>query len=47
VIVPHEHNVLINPLHADIAKLTFRKISKWTYDTRLAPGPSAKKSGRR
>ena len=44
VIVPHEHNVLINPLHADIAKLTFRKLSKWTYDTRLMPSPPAKKA---
>ncbi|GAB2890963.1 RES family NAD+ phosphorylase [Paraburkholderia jirisanensis] len=47
VIVPCEHNVLINPRHAVIARLTFRKISKWTYDTRLMPSQPARKSGHR
>ncbi len=35
VIVPEEHNVLINPLHPDIKKLTARKMRKWTYDSRM------------
>ncbi|NPT62333.1 RES family NAD+ phosphorylase [Paraburkholderia elongata] len=42
VIVPQEYNVLINPLHADAAQLTFRKLEKWTYDSRLAPREGAK-----
>ena len=47
VIVPHEHNVLINPRHADATKLSFRKLEKWTYDGRLAPGTFGEKSSRR
>jgi len=43
VIVPREHNVLINPRHGDVGKLTFRKLEKWTYDTRLSPGSLSKK----
>lgn len=35
VIVPEEFNVLINPAHADAARLTARKVRKWTYDSRL------------
>jgi RES domain-containing protein len=35
VVVPQEHNVLINPAHADAAKITFEKMEKWRYDTRL------------
>ena len=35
VIVPEEHNILINPAHPDAAKLTAVKIRKWTYDQRL------------
>ena len=35
VIVPEEMNVLINPAHADAAKITATKIRKWTYDPRL------------
>jgi RES domain-containing protein len=35
VIVPEEHNILINPHHPDAAKLTAVKIRKWTYDQRL------------
>jgi RES domain-containing protein len=36
VIVPEEFNILINPLHADLAKLTFHKSkNRWTYDNRL------------
>lgn len=36
IIVPEEHNVLINPLHPDVKKLTARKMRKWTYDSRMA-----------
>jgi len=35
LIVPEEHNILINPNHADAAKLTAIKVRKWTYDPRL------------
>ncbi len=35
VIVPEEHNVLINPEHPDIARLQARKIRKWLYDPRF------------
>lgn len=35
VIVPQETNILIDPTHPDAAKLTFRKIERWTYDSRL------------
>ena len=35
VIVPEEHNVLINPDHPDAAKLTAVKIRRWSYDHRL------------
>jgi RES domain-containing protein len=35
VIVPEEHNVLINPLHRDASKLTSVKIRRWTYDHRI------------
>ena len=34
VIVPEEMNVLINPLHTDIHRLTARKIRRWHYDPR-------------
>ena len=34
VIVPEESNVLINPRHPDIAKITARKLRKWLYDPR-------------
>lgn len=37
VVVPEELNVLINPLHPDAARITARKIRKWTFDPRLAP----------
>jgi len=33
VIVPEEHNTLINPTHPDGVKLIAKKIRKWTYDT--------------
>lgn len=36
-IVPEEANILINPLHADSAAITAKKVRKWTYDPRLSP----------
>ena len=36
VIVPEEHNVLINPRHPDAALITAEKVRKWTFDPRLA-----------
>jgi RES domain-containing protein len=35
VIVPDEHNVLINPSHADALKITATTIRKWIYDPRF------------
>lgn len=35
VIVPREHNCLINPAHPDSAKLKYEKLEKWLYDSRL------------
>lgn len=35
VIVPEECTILINPSHADVSKLTARKVRKWLYDPRL------------
>lgn len=35
VIVPEEHNVLINPDHPDVAKISAVKVRRWTYDRRL------------
>jgi hypothetical protein len=46
VVVPREYNVLVNPLHGDAAQLTFRKLEKWTYDSRLAPRERPKKGVR-
>ncbi|UHL63259.1 RES family NAD+ phosphorylase [Paralcaligenes sp. KSB-10] len=40
VIVPEEHNALLNPRHPDIAKITFKKIRQWHYDARL-PHPTS------
>jgi RES domain-containing protein len=37
VIVPEEFNVLVNPLHGDIAQVKAEKVRKWTYDARLLP----------
>ena len=36
VIVPEEHNILINPAHPNSHRLRARKIRKWLYDPRLA-----------
>ena len=35
VVVPDETNILINPKHADMGKVTARKVRKWLYDPRL------------
>ena len=35
-IVPEEHNVLINPRHAQAGRITARKVRRWIYDTRLS-----------
>lgn len=35
VVVPEEVNVLINPRHADAAKLRATKVRKWLYDARF------------
>lgn len=34
VVVPEEMNILINPLHPDLGKLTARKVRRWHYDPR-------------
>lgn len=34
-IVPEEFNVLINPKHADAAKIKATKLRRWLYDSRL------------
>lgn len=36
VIVPEEHNVLINPLHPDAIGIAAAKVRPWFYDQRLA-----------
>ena len=35
ILVPEEHNVLINPRHPDGGRLLATKVRKWTYDARL------------
>ena len=35
VLVPEEHNVLINPRHPDLHALSVRKVRQWIYDPRL------------
>jgi len=44
VIVPREQNVLINPRHKDVDTLTFRKLEKWTYDSRFSASMPYRKS---
>lgn len=39
VIVPEEANLLINPAHADSARITAVKQRRWLYDPRLAKPP--------
>ena len=36
VIVPEEHNILINPAHPDAVRLTARKVRRWLYDPWMA-----------
>lgn len=36
VIVPEEHNVLINPRHPDAGRISAAKVRQWLYDSRLA-----------
>lgn len=43
VIVPEEHNILINPSHPNATRLTAVKVRKWTYDL----GIKAPRVGRR
>lgn len=35
VVIPEELNVLVNPAHADAAKVRAAKLRKWTYDGRM------------
>lgn len=46
VIVPQEHNFVINPAHPDAAGITATKLQKLTYDGRLAAPVPKKKSGK-
>lgn len=39
VIVHEEFNVLINPAHPDITKISAKKVRRWLYDPRLQKGP--------
>jgi RES domain-containing protein len=39
VVVPDEMNVLINPLHPDIRKLSAKKVRRWLYDPRALGVP--------
>lgn len=36
VIVPEEPNLLVNPRHADAARITVTKLRRWLYDPRAA-----------
>ncbi|HRN76216.1 RES family NAD+ phosphorylase [Ottowia sp.] len=38
VIVPEEHNLLLNPRHPDAAQLRVRKLRRWLYDPRAVAG---------
>lgn len=38
IIVPEELNVLINPVHPDVANIRAVKVRKWVYDARLVRG---------
>lgn len=35
VIVPEEQNILINPLHPDMKRITASKLRRWHYDSRM------------
>jgi RES domain-containing protein len=34
IVVPEEHNILLNPAHPDAAMLLVKKVRKWTFDIR-------------
>ncbi|SOZ31790.1 conserved protein of unknown function (plasmid) [Cupriavidus taiwanensis] len=36
IVIPEEHNVLINPLHAQARRLADTIVRRWQYDARLA-----------
>ena len=40
IVVPEEHNILINPLHDQARLIKAIKLRKWTYDPRLKPPPA-------
>ena len=40
VIVPEEHNILINPAHPDAGRVKAIKVRKWQYDARILNQPS-------
>lgn len=46
-VVPFEHNVVLNPVHPDLARLRFGEPMTFLFDRRLAQvqGPSASASG--
>ena len=35
IIVPEEHNILINPAHGDAGLISATKIRRWLYDPRI------------
>ncbi|WP_316153824.1 RES family NAD+ phosphorylase [Cupriavidus sp. BIC8F] len=35
IVIPEEHNVLVNPAHRDAARLAYVKVRRWQYDARL------------
>jgi RES domain-containing protein len=39
IVAPEESNILINPLHPDIGRITATKLRRWDYDPRLRGGP--------
>ena len=41
VIVPEEHNLLINPAHPALGQLRARKLRRWLYDPRALAGGAA------
>ncbi|SCU86137.1 conserved hypothetical protein [Cupriavidus necator] len=35
IVIPEEHNLLVNPAHPDAARLAYVKLRRWQYDARL------------
>lgn len=35
IVIPEEHNVLVNPAHPDAVRLGYVKLRRWQYDARL------------